>query len=105
MMDKKKFPEIVKNSILQIEPNADVILYGSRAREDNSEESDWDFLICVDGEVDPQRVDKIRRRIYDVEWETGQVLCSIVRAKSDWNSEQYKAMPFYKNVAKEGIFI
>ena len=45
----------VKNAILKIEPSAEIILYGSRAREDFHEGSDWDFLILVDGEVDDKR--------------------------------------------------
>jgi len=42
----------VKNAVKQIEPSAEIILYGSRAREDFNEGSDWDFLILVDGIVD-----------------------------------------------------
>ena len=39
----------VKQTIHEIEPEADIILYGSRARGDAHPESDWDFLILLAG--------------------------------------------------------
>ena len=95
----------VKKAVLQIEPSAEIILYGSRAREDFFEGSDWDFLILVDGEVDDKRTDKIRHQLYEIEWDTGDVLCSIVRNRSEWESPEYRIIPLYKNIKREGITI
>jgi len=97
--------EKVKNAVKQIEPSAEIILYGSRAREDFHEGSDWDFLILVDGEVDDKRTDKIRHQLYEIEWQTGDVLCSIVRSRLEWNSPEYRIIPLYKNIKHEGITI
>lgn len=93
----------VKDSVLKIEPSAEIILYGSRARDDFHEGSDWDFLILVDGEVDDKRTDKIRHQLYEIEWETGDVLCSIVRSRAEWESPEYLVIPLYKNIKIEGI--
>jgi predicted nucleotidyltransferase len=101
-------PEIlrkVKNAVLQIEPSAEIILYGSRARQDSREGSDWDFLVLVDGAVDDERTDRIRHQIYEVEWETGEVLSSIIRSRTVWESPKYRVMPLYKNIKLEGIKI
>lgn len=35
----------VREAAINIEPEAEVILYGSRARGDAASSSDWDFLI------------------------------------------------------------
>ena len=69
----------VKEALGEIEPSAEIYLYGSRARQDSREDSDWDFLILVDGVVDTARTDRIRHRLYEIEWETDEVLSSIVR--------------------------
>lgn len=95
----------VKNAVLKIEPSAEIILYGSRARKDSHEGSDWDFLVLVDGAVDDERTDRIRHQIYEIEWETGEVLSSIIRSRTVWDSPKYRVMPLYKNVELEGIKI
>lgn len=95
----------VKKAVRRIEPSAEIILYGSRARDDFHEGSDWDFLILVDGEVDDKRTDSIRHQLYEIEWETGEVLCSIVRNRVEWESPEYRIIPLYKNIKLDGITI
>lgn len=102
-MMKNKLTEQVKNAVLQIEANAEIMLYGSRARGDSSEQSDWDFLILLEGKVDDQRIDKIRHRLYELEWEYGEVISSIIRNKEEWHSMPFKSMPIHHEIEKEGI--
>ena len=86
-----------------MEPEADVILYGSRSRGDAVSESDWDILVLVDAPVDDERTDRIRHRLYELEWECGEVISSIVRSREEWYSRPYQAMPFHQRVQQEGI--
>ncbi|MBN1626171.1 MAG: nucleotidyltransferase domain-containing protein [Deltaproteobacteria bacterium] len=95
----------IKEAILDIEPSAEIILYGSRARNDCREYSDWDFLILVDGSVDNARTDRIRRSLFDIEIETAQVLSSIVRSRQEWNSPKYSVIPLRRNIEREGIHL
>jgi len=95
--------ERVKQAVHEVEPEADIVLYGSRARGDAHAESDWDFLILLDGVVDDARTDAIRHRLYEIEWDCGEVLCSIVRSRQDWNSSLYQATPFAKRLREQGI--
>jgi predicted nucleotidyltransferase len=97
--------EKVKNAVRQIEPSAEIILYGSRAREDYHEGSDWDFLILVDGFVDAIRTDRVRHALYDVELETNQIVSSIVKSRQEWNSPKFRIIPLHENVDREGIRI
>lgn len=92
----------VKKKVLEVTPEADVILYGSRARKTSTPGSDWDFLILIDDNSNTL-TDKIRHKIYEVEWATGEVLSSIVRNRREWNSKRYRALPFYKNVLRDGV--
>ena len=50
----------VKQGVLAVEPTAEIILFGSRARGDATIDSDWDFLVLVDGPVDSGRTDRMR---------------------------------------------
>ena len=57
MVQRAELLERVKHAVHEVEPEADIVLYGSRARGDAHAESDWDFLILLDGEVDDARTD------------------------------------------------
>jgi uncharacterized protein len=102
-MDREKLLEQIRQAAHDVEPNAEIILYGSRSRSDAVSESDWDFLILVDGPLTDERVDRIRHRLYEVEWEFEEVISSIVRNREQWNSDFYRAMPFHQLVEREGI--
>jgi len=104
-MDRDTLLTEVKEAVLEIEPTAELILYGSRARGDPHAESDWDFLVLVDGPVDDERVDGIRHRLYEIEWESGQVLSSIIRSREEWGSQPLRSTPFHRNVELEGIVL
>ena len=43
--------ERIRNTLREVEPGAQVILYGSRARGDAPPGSAWDLLILLDGVV------------------------------------------------------
>lgn len=102
-MDRDAPLRRVKETVAEIEPEAQIVLYGSRARGDSRAESDWDFLVLVDGPVDDTRVDRIRHRLYEIEWEHDEVLSSIVRSPEQWNSPPLSGTPFHQNVELEGI--
>ncbi len=40
----------IKQAVLEVDSEAEVVLFGSRARGDFHDESDWDVLILVDKE-------------------------------------------------------
>jgi len=95
----------VKQAVSEVEPGAEIVLYGSQARGDHNAESDWDFLILVDGPVTDDRVDAIRHRLYEIEWEFGEVLSSIVRSRQEWDSLPLSSTPFHRNVEVEGVVL
>lgn len=94
-----------KRAIREVVPDADVILYGSRARGDWHKYSDYDILIIVDGLVDMALKKKILDHVYPLELETGAVLTLITYSKQNWDSPLYRAMPLHKNVDREGVIL
>jgi predicted nucleotidyltransferase len=102
-MKRDELTEQIKQAVHGMEPEAEIILYGSRSRGDATAESDWDILVLVDGSITDERTDRIRHRLYEVEWESGEVISSIIRSREEWNSDLYQAMPFHQRVQQEGM--
>ena len=102
-MKRDELIQQIRQAVHEIEPGPEIILYGSRSRGDALSDSDWDFLILVDGSTSDERTDRIRHRLYETEWESGEVISSIVRNREEWDSDLYQAMPFHQKVQQEGI--
>jgi predicted nucleotidyltransferase len=102
-VQREELLERVKQTIHEVGAETDIILYGSRACGDAHAESDMDFLILLDGVVDDSRTDTIRHRLYEIEWDCGEVLCSMVRSRQEWNSSLHQATPFSQMVQAQGI--
>ncbi|HEX7408799.1 MAG TPA: nucleotidyltransferase domain-containing protein [Candidatus Binatia bacterium] len=62
-----------------------MILYGSRARRDPEPVSDYDVLILVDVEVQPDLEDRIGDALYEVELKHGAMISEIVFSRQHWN--------------------
>ncbi|MDX2164537.1 MAG: nucleotidyltransferase domain-containing protein [Gammaproteobacteria bacterium] len=61
----------VKQEILRLDPEAAVILFGSRSRGDQREDSDWDFLVLLDQPLDASLKALILERLYELELTSG----------------------------------
>jgi predicted nucleotidyltransferase len=102
-MKREDLLKRVKKTVHEVEPDAQIILYGSRSRKDSEAKSDWDFLVLLDGAVTDDRIDRIRHRLYEIEWDTGELISSIIRNREQWNSHPYTSTPFFENVARDGV--
>jgi predicted nucleotidyltransferase len=100
----KHIIQLIRKNISMIDPKAEVILYGSRARGDDRPDSDWDILILTDYPVDLNKERVFRDNLYDLELETGEPFSVFVYSKNDWTSKQ-RITPFYNNVIREGVKI
>jgi predicted nucleotidyltransferase len=85
--------------------SAQVVLYGSYARGDYSEESDIDLLVLIDEPVTLEKENHLRRELFPIEIDTGYALSLQAFSLSDWNTPLYQAMPFVRNVEREGILL
>jgi len=94
----------IKTSIKTIDPKAQVIIFGSRARGDAKKESDWDILILIDYPVSTEIERSFRNNLFDLEIETGEVFSTFVYQKHIWNTK-HKVTPLYRNIKREGVKI
>ena len=103
-MDEKSkhISKLIRMNISEIDPNAQVILYGSRARGDARSDSDWDILVLTDYPVDIRKEKVFRDHLYELELQTGEPLSIFVYSKQEWNTRQ-RITPYYYNVMRQGI--
>lgn len=86
-----------------IDSSATLILYGSRARGDAGEESDYDLIILTDEDATLEREDDYRKQLFPLQLATGTVLTILLVSRKEWDSPLLNAMPFYRNVKREGV--
>lgn len=77
-----------------------VILFGSRARGDYSDESDYDFLLILD-RVDAQAKNQVDELAGKMLWDYGAVITAIPLSEADL--ERMRFEPFIINIGKEGV--
>jgi predicted nucleotidyltransferase len=105
MLNKEQILNEIKKIILEKEPAANIYLYGSRARGEAKEESDWDLLILLDKEyISYKDEERITSPLYDYELEAGEVISPMIYSKKEWESK-YRITSFYKNVMEEGVLL
>lgn len=102
-MDKDRILSKIKSGVLQIDQGAVIILFGSRARGDNRNDSDWDLLILTDLPENKKTKDLFRDKLFDTELELEEPISTIIHNKNTWND--YEITPLYQVILKEGIRI
>jgi len=98
----KETGKLIGLNIRKVDPDAEIILFGSRARGEEREDSDWDILVLTDKSVDAQQEFSFRDLLYHLELELNQVFSVFFYAKNEWE-DKGRFSPLYWNVKKEGI--
>ncbi|MDE2058762.1 MAG: nucleotidyltransferase domain-containing protein [candidate division NC10 bacterium] len=79
-----------------------IVLFGSRARGEARDDSDYDILVVVD-----QRSPEVRPLILEIETalldDYGALVATVLRTEAEWDRAQ--GLPLARNVALEGITV
>ena len=80
----------------------EVFLFGSRARGDESENSDWDLLILTPNKIDNQRdFDKYISPFIEIGWQLDEEIKPIHYSYEEWKSRDRTL--FFHNVTRDAI--
>lgn len=95
---------MIGNTIGSAEPTDEAFLYGSRARGDARNDSDWDVVIIVDTpEVSQTQFKKLSYDIWVMGLDRGIEINPLIYTRKQWNNS--RPTLFKYNVLKDGIRI
>ena len=81
-----------------------VILYGSVARNDNTDESDIDIVIIIKNEMDDATKERFIHWSAELDLRYDRVF-SIIDIQEENMEKWGNVLPFYQNIQKEGIIL
>ena len=105
MMERTKVIENIKQVAKKtLPPSSSLILYGSRARGDYNDNSDWDLLILLDKpELSDSDYDDVSFPFTLLGRNIGELISPQMYTKKEWKSISF--LPFYKNVEQDKIVL
>lgn len=105
-MEREAILQQVKTTVRQIDPQAEVILFGSRARRgDAREDSDWDFLVLTSYPLNSKNKYVIVDAVFEqVELVVGEVITLILHEKTKWY-DKFKVTPLFQHIEEDGITV
>ena len=103
-MERERIIENLKTIARKSLPaNSALLLYGSQARGDSNDNSDWDLLILLDKPALDAKDYAVVYPFREFGWEIGEDVNPSLYTKKQWNSWTY--LPFYKNVERDKIVL
>ena len=79
-----------------------ILLFGSQARGDAREDSDWDILVLLNKpRIRLEDIDNVSYPLRELGWEIGENINTVLYTVNDWEKDSFT--PFHKNVEAEGI--
>lgn len=83
--------------------NSSLYLYGSRARDEAKDGSDWDLLILLDKENLSFKDYDITYPFKELGWNIGEEISPHVYTKKQW--KEWTFLPYHKNVEHDKIIL
>lgn len=104
MENRDKVIDLIRTTVREKEPDAQIILYGSRARGDAREDSDWDVIVILNKPpMTHSKRYEIACDIWDKGFGIGEEINTFVYTKDQWDSAPPSI--FKHNVREEGILL
>ena len=103
-MDKQQIINNIQQVAAKVLPQgSSLYLYGSRARGDNHEESDWDLLILLDKQKLVADDYDVAYSFRELGWDIGEDISPHIYTKKQWS--EWTFLPYQKNVERDKIVL
>lgn len=77
---------LIKKQVLEIVPQAYVLLFGSRATGTTTEESDWDILVLTQQPADKKLKDAIHKKVFPLSVQIGAFINLLIVQQQEWDN-------------------
>ena len=81
----------------------EVILFGSKARGDDDEESDIDLLVLTSQPVSWNERKAINDALFDIELKHGVVISTLIATDVEWNEGTFPVLPIHHEISEHGV--
>jgi len=95
--------QAVKSAVMEFDGSAKVVMFGSRARRDARNESDYDFLVLLNVPFDYKLKSKILDRLYEVELAYNCVIGALIEHREQWKMLEHT--PIFSEIEQDGIAV
>lgn len=95
--------QAVKSAVQEFDPGASVVLFGSHARGEARDDSDFDFLVLLKIPLDFRLKSKILDRLYEVELANNCVLGIMIEHKDHW--QMLENTPIFSEIQQDGVAV
>lgn len=101
---KETLIPLLRHSIRVVDPGARAYLFGSRARGDFSDESDWDVIIITQTQISAIKEMEFRKALYQLSLNSDELISTFVFDQEHWN-KNYSLANFRNAVMQEMVLI
>ena len=104
-MDRSQIIESIREVANTALPKgSSLLLYGSRARGDAHQGSDWDLLILLDKpELSDSDYDSVSFPFTILGWNIGELISPQMYTKKEWEALSF--LPYHKNVEQDKVVL
>ncbi|MBR1512721.1 MAG: nucleotidyltransferase domain-containing protein [Bacteroidales bacterium] len=103
MNNENVMQQIQQLAQMVLPQDSHLFLYGSRARGDYQEGSDWDLLILLNRPQEASDFQNIAYPIMELGFDMGEYFSVQTYSQEEWDAMRF--LPYYKNVEQDKIVL
>lgn len=94
-----------RDVVCSYDPEAALVLYGSRARGRPRADSDLDLLVLLREAMSSEKKNRIHDSLYEIGLAHDIVISTIIKTRTDWEQPITQATALYQSIQQEGILV
>ena len=84
-------------------PVKEVVLFGSKARGDDDEESDIDLLVLTSQPVSWNERKEINNALYEIQMKYDIIISTLITTVTEWNEGTFSVLPIHGEISDQGV--